>query len=134
MIIYTILAQQAQETNSSNSIATIIVGVIGLISGASGGYFVWMNKKTDSKTTLELSERDQAIKERSAISDEWRALREYQNIQLQASRKEIEILENQNRSLESAVIEKDKIISQLRADLFILHQENLSLEAQLKNI
>lgn len=131
MIIYTILAQQAQD-NSNSSIATIIVGVIGLISGASGGYFVWMNKKTDSKTTLELSERDQAIKERSAISDEWRALREYQNVQLQAERKEIEILENQNRSLESAVIEKDKIISQLRADLFALHQENLALEAQLK--
>lgn len=93
VMIMMILAQTTQQP--SNSTAVAIVGLIGAFVGVFGTYFAVKGQTKQVEISSEDKEREAILRERDQLATEWKALREFQTVQLLAAQKERETLENQ---------------------------------------
>jgi hypothetical protein len=111
-LLYTFIILAAEGGGSSNG-SVIFVAVIGGLSAVVGAYFAYKGSRKQSDVQETTTERTSILDERKQISDEWKTLREYKDLQLTASRKENEALQAQIRVLESSLDESNALINQL---------------------
>lgn len=115
-----IIAQQTAATSSDHT--TLIVAIIGLSTAAISGFYAYRAQKKQSDVQSESQEKISILKERDQLSNEWKALREFQGIQLEAARKEIETLEGQVRVQKVTISDYEKQLDMKNEQIFDLER------------
>ncbi len=109
--LFIIAAEASPGSGSTNSV--VFVAIVGGIATVIGAYFAYKGNRRQADNQQANTDRTSILDERKQISDEWKTLREYKDLQLVAARKENEALVAQIRTLEAELDAHTALINQL---------------------